>query len=56
MAIPPEGKVKVTVNLPENLVLRAKTVALKRTKARGRRVTLQDLIEHGLRSNLKAAP
>jgi hypothetical protein len=50
------GKVKVTVSLDAQLVLRAKLVALRRSTEQGRTITLEEMIEAGLRSELTGEP
>ncbi len=55
MATPPQGKTKVTVNLDGALVLKAKVTALELSQKLRRTIHLQDLIEAGLRDQVKKA-
>jgi hypothetical protein len=49
-------KVKVTVSVDGQLILKAKLVALRRSVAEGRTITLEELIEAGLRKELRGGP
>ncbi len=51
----PSAKVKVTVKLPRELVQAAKIHAIQSSGAGPARVHLQDLIERGLRAELRGA-
>jgi hypothetical protein len=55
--MPPRiGKVRVTLSLDAQLVLKATLAALRRSTQQGRRIGLQDLVEAGLRHELQGEP
>jgi hypothetical protein len=55
--MPPRiGKVNVTLSLDAQLVLKAKLGALRRTTEQARTITLEELVEAGLRKELTGAP
>jgi len=46
---PPEGKVRTTLNLDAKLVEAAKIAAIRLSTERGKKITLGELVEEGLR-------